>query len=208
MTRALPGRHEPAAGMKRWAMRTVATWLAMAGVCAAGRASRAEPVDDRHGCAIARVPLGDMPPQDDDGVAVGTSFRCPLDGEYSVAVIYDVGLADIDARFPQHVRPRAGRVTAAMNVLLDVTVVDAETGRRVDPEVAASGVFDMATSRRRTWSGERLSAVRLEGGRTYRIAVDARGSSRDWHSLKPLVIVDPSESLAKSLAWRKSLGLP
>ena len=189
-------------------MRTVAIWLAIAGVCAAGRASGAEPLDDRHGFAIARVTIGDMPMQDDDRVAVGTSFRCPLDGEYSVAVIYDIGLADIDARFPQHGRLHAGRVTAAMNVILGVSVVEAVTGRHADSEAAASGVFDVATSRRRTWSGERLSAVRLEGGRTYRIVVDIRRPNRDWLSLKPVVIVDPSESLAKSLAWRKSLGLP
>lgn len=207
MTRATPGRHESAPGMKRRAMRSVATGLVIVGLCAAGRASRAEPVDDRHGFAIARVPLGDMPMQDDDRVAAGTSFRCPLDGEYAVAVIYGIGLAGIDARFPQHGRPHAGRVTAAMNVSVNASIVDAETGREVDPASNTPCVFDAAT-RTRTWSGERLSTVRLQGGRTYRIAVDIRGPNRDWLSLKPIVIVDPSESLAKSLAGRQSLGIP
>lgn len=159
----------------------------------------------RHRFAVARASVGEALQRGGDGATVGESFRCPLAGEYVVAVLYDRDLAAIDVAFPMRERTFAERVTVAMKVGIGVRLVDEKTGEALEATKTLSAVFEVSTKGHR-WSGERLSTYRLEADRGYRLEEDFDGVNDDWLSPDPTVVVDPGAELQKSLVWQKRFG--
>jgi len=195
------GRHVRHACARGATRAGVVVAVVLASWCVSRCAVCAPPVDERHGFAIGRKAVPDAVKGGDAAATVAMRCRCPVDGEYAVVVLYDGTLAGIDAMGPQVRRPFAAPVSAAMGVGLSATVTDANTGEDVVPKAIAPTVFDAATKGRK-WSGERLAVFQLRGGGEYRLVVDMKGPSPAWLSLNPVVLLDPSAEVAKSLAWR------
>jgi len=168
-------------------------------------AASAPAVDERHAFAVDRMTVREAIKDDNTSATLSMRCQCPLDGEYVVVVLYDSDLQGIDAQFPGIKRPFAGSVAVAMGVSISATVTDVNSGAESSPKNTLPTIFDAMTKKRR-WSGERLVVFRLRGGSEYQIIIDIEKASPAWMSLNPVVILDPSEDLIKSLAW-KTTGL-
>lgn len=174
---------------------------ALLGVPGSLLALRTFAADERHAFAVESMPVGDAVKPGDASATLLLRCQCPLDGEYSVVVLYDNNLQGIDARLPLVKRPFAGSVAAAMGVGLSVKITDTKSGIEVDRKPSAPTVFD-ATTKKLKWSGERLAVFQLKRGVEYDIEVGIEELSPAWMSLHPVVILDPSEEVAKTLALK------